>query len=224
MITRALTLLTCLTLCAACTNSAAKDDPNAAETPTTMLDVHEVEVTKPDGGGFLTLRASGEVMLQDENAPLDPGHYTTVNPDGTVTKADGSTFLTLGADGELLEASGEPTGITIAADGTTTHPDMPKPLVFDEKGNMGEPGDMVMVEHVGGSDNPRARRAVALAFMSVFIYASAPEGRGGATEAMPAADQPRTRGVNRGSGGYGGVGSDDAEANPMEDEDPADQM
>ena len=222
MITRALTLLTCLTLCAACTSgSNTKDDVEAAEAPKTMLDVHEVTVTKPDGGAFMTLAADGKVLLEDVDAPVGPGHYTTITADGVATLADGSPFLTLSDDGAVLAASGEPIGVTIAADGTATNADMPKPLIFDENGHMGEPGNMATVEHVGGTDNPRSRRAVAFAFITLFAFASRPETIEAAPAAAPKVMEEGTRSTGRGAGG---VGADDPEANPMEDEDPADQM
>ncbi len=170
MITRALILLISVSLCAACSSAPNPDETDTTETPSTMLDVHEVKVTTPDGKPFLTMSADGKVMLQDPNAPMPAGHYTTVVPDGTVTLADGTPFLTLGADGKVTTATGDDTGITIDEDGTMTNKLMPKPLIFDENGHMGEPGDMAMVEHVSGTDNPRSRRAVGLAFISTFIY------------------------------------------------------
>ena len=95
---------------------------------------------------------------------------------------------------------------------------------------MGEPGDVAMVEHVGGGDAPRSRRAVELAFVSMFIYARGPMGRERLNEAAMEESTPMpkaamklrvTESIGRGTGG---VGKDEAEANPMEDEDSADQM
>ena len=164
MMKRTLFLCVCAaTLAAACSTTPKADDADVTGSRSAgLIDVHEVVVSSPRGdGGFFTISEGGEVEVVDEGAPLAPGHYTTIAPDGAVTLADGSPFFTLNADGTLIAADGSLIPITIAEDGTTKNAKMSKPLVFDDAGSLSEEGiaESAAVAHVGGEDGAARSRS-----------------------------------------------------------------
>ncbi len=170
---RALIVCACaVTLATACSTAPKTEDVEVTEdSAVSMLDVHEMTFTDPTGSAFMKIAADGAITVLDEKFALGPGHHTTITPDGAVTRDDGELLLQLQADGTLTKADGSTYDVTITEDGTSRKEGRAEALVFDEDGNMGAKNEVGVVTHTNGEDGPRARRALALAFIGTMFHA-----------------------------------------------------